>query len=105
MNLRKLLYAIVLPVFLLLSYQGQAQEKLVTGRVLDSTGRGIAGVSVSVKGQSTKGTTTSDNGSFSLSVPSTATTLVFSSVGYAYREESISGRSSLDVTMQATAIG
>src|SRR4051812_40245261 len=105
MNLRKLLYSIVLPLFLLLSFTGMAQDKMVSGRVLDSAGRGIAGVSVSVKGQTTRGTTTSDNGSFSISVPASATTLIFSSIGYAYHEESVSGRSSIDVTMQGTATG
>ena len=91
MNLRKLLYSIGLPVLLLISLASSAQEKLITGRVTDSTGKGIPGVSVTVKGQPSRGTTTLENGSYSLSVLSNATTLVFSSVGYAYREESING--------------
>lgn len=103
MNLRKLIYSIGLPVFLLFSLAGFAQDKVITGRVTDSAGRGIAGVSVSVKGQPSRGTTTAENGSYSLSVPASATALVFSSVGYGYREVNISGLTSADVTMQATS--
>ena len=87
-----------LPVFLLFSFVANAQERQITGRVSDSTGRGIPGVSVSVKNLNSRGTTTSENGSFSLSVPSNATTLVFSSVGYDYREVNIDG-SSVNVTL------
>ncbi|MBC8034462.1 MAG: TonB-dependent receptor plug domain-containing protein, partial [Chitinophagaceae bacterium] len=103
MNMRKLLYAIALPLFLLLSFMSSAQDKLVNGRVSDSSGRGVPGISVSVKGQTLRGTTTSDNGGFSLSVPSSATTLVFSSVGFASQEVSITGTNSVNITMQSTA--
>ncbi|HEY0042632.1 MAG TPA: TonB-dependent receptor [Flavisolibacter sp.] len=103
MNLRKLLYAIGLPLFLLLSIASSAQDKVVTGRVADTAGRGIPGITVAVKGQSSIGTTTGDNGGFSLSVPASATTLVFSSVGFATQEVSISGLTSLNVSLQSTA--
>ncbi|HVF81471.1 MAG TPA: TonB-dependent receptor [Flavisolibacter sp.] len=102
MNVRKLLKAIGLPLFLLFSLIGAAQDKTVTGRVTDSSGRGISGVSVSVKNQTSRGTTTADNGSYSLSVPAGATTLVFSSVGFGYQEAAI-GVGSINVTLQATA--
>jgi iron complex outermembrane receptor protein len=103
MNMRKLLNSIGLPLFLLLSFIGAAQDKTVSGRVTDSSGRGISGVSVSVKGQASRGTTTTENGAYSLSVPATATTLVFSSVGYGYQEVAISGQSSANVTLQGTS--
>ncbi|HEX8313469.1 MAG TPA: carboxypeptidase regulatory-like domain-containing protein, partial [Flavisolibacter sp.] len=93
MNLRKLLYAIGLPLFLLFSFVSSAQDKVVSGRVTDSSGRGIAGVSVTIQGQTARGTTTSENGSYSLSVPANVTTLIFSSVGYGTREVNISGGS------------
>lgn len=91
MNMRKLLYSIGLPVLLLLSYAGFAQDKTITGRVTDSTGNGISGVSVTVKGQSSRGTSTAADGRFSISVPNNATTLIFSSVGFATQEAAISG--------------
>src|SRR4051812_42205166 len=102
MNLRKLIYSIGLPVLLLFSVVSYAQDKVITGRVTDSTGNGVPNVSVTVKGQSSRGTTTAANGNFSLSVPSNATTLLFSSVGYAYREVPISGNT-INIALQSTA--
>jgi TonB-dependent starch-binding outer membrane protein SusC len=101
MNMRKLLYSIGVPVLLLFSFAGFAQDKVITGRVTDSTGNGIANVSVSVKEASARGTTTAADGRFSLSVPASATTLVFSSVGYGYREVSINGNT-VNVSLQST---
>ena len=102
MNLRTLLCSIGLPVLLLLSSVGFSQDRVVSGKVTDSTGNGVAGVSVSVKGQPSIGTTTAENGNYSLSVPSNATTLVFSSVGYGYQEIGISGNT-VNALMVATA--
>jgi iron complex outermembrane receptor protein len=84
---------------------GSAQDKVVTGRVTDSAGRGIANVSVSVKGQTARGTTTNETGAYSLSVPANATTLVFSSVGYGAQEVSISGQTTANVSLQSAASG
>ena len=102
MMLRKLLYAIALPIFLLLSIAAIAQEKRVTGRVTDATGKGVPGVSVTVKGQ-TRGAISSDDGSFSLTVPNPNTTLVASSVGFVAQEVSLNGRSAIDIVLQTAA--
>ena len=93
MNMGKLLYSIGVPVLLLFSFASFAQDKVITGRVTDSIGNGIANVSVTVKEAPSRGTTTAADGRYSLSVPANATRLVFSSVGYAYREAPISGNS------------
>src|SRR5829696_3779955 len=98
MNMRKLLYAIGLPLFLLLSFISSAQDRVVTGRVADTAGRGIPGISVAVKGQASRGTTTGDNGGFSLSFPTSASTLVFSSVGFSSQEVNIAGGAPVNVT-------
>ncbi len=105
MNMRKLLNAIGLSLCLLLSIMASAQDKVITGRVTDSAGRGIGGVSVTVKGQASRGTTTADNGGYSISVPPSATTLVFSSVGYGQQELPISGKSSVNANLQTTTGG
>jgi TonB-dependent starch-binding outer membrane protein SusC len=91
MNMRKLLYSIGVPVLLLFSFASFAQDKVITGRVTDSIGNGIANVSITVKEAPARGTTTATDGRFSIQVPANATALVFSSVGYAYREVPISG--------------
>lgn len=102
MNMRKLLYSIGVPVLLLFSFAGFAQDKIITGRVTDSIGNGIANVSITVKEAPARGTTSASDGRFSISVPANATALVFSSVGYAYREVPISG-TTVNVSLQSTA--
>ena len=56
-------------------------EQTVTGRVLDTEGEPMIGVSIQVKGTST-GTLTNLDGDFVLDVPDASAVLVFSYVGY-----------------------
>ncbi len=74
--------------------QVAAQDRTLTGTVTDrSTGQGLPGVTVLVKGTTT-GTSTNADGSFSLSgVSQNATTLVFSFVGYTTQERAIGSSS------------
>lgn len=66
-----------------------AQDRTITGRVTDqATGEGLPGVTVLVKGTSV-GMTTGGDGSFTLSAPASATTLVFSSIGFGTQEQPI----------------
>jgi len=102
MYLRKLLQTICLPVLLLLSVVTFAQNKTVTGRVTDATGKAISGATVTVKGQ-TRGAVTSEDGSYSIAVPVNATTLTISSVGYGAQEASIIGKTTADATLQSSA--
>ncbi len=102
MNFRKFWSVVSITTFLFLSFIASAQEKVVTGRVTDPAGTGLSGVSVTVK-NSSQGTSTGSDGRFSLSVPTSATTLVFSSVGFATREVSIVGQTNVAVTMQTEA--
>ncbi len=77
-----------------------AQNRTVSGTVLDSTGAPIAGASVTIKGTHL-GTSTGADGSFSFSVPATAKTVVISAVNFAPREFGISNRSALgSVTLE-----
>jgi TonB-linked SusC/RagA family outer membrane protein len=78
--------------------------KFVSGKVTDSTGSSLPGVSVVVKGTTT-GTITGENGNFSLSnVPENAT-LQFSFVGMKMQEVAVGGKSSVNVTLAEDAIG
>jgi TonB-dependent starch-binding outer membrane protein SusC len=65
-----------------------AQTKTVTGKVTDSKGEGVPSATVSVKGTKVS-TTTGADGSFSLNAPTSAKTLVISSVGFTSKEVSI----------------
>jgi hypothetical protein len=60
---------------LLFTSFSMAQNKEVTGKVTDEKGEPVARASVLVKGTTT-GTTTKSDGTFVLSVPESATTLV-----------------------------
>jgi TonB-linked SusC/RagA family outer membrane protein len=80
----------------------QAQNRSISGRITDASGAGVSGASVSVKGQ-TLGTTSAEDGRFTLSVPSSATTLVISSVGFQAQEIAIGDRATVAVTLQNTA--
>ncbi len=99
MNLKRLLMTFVL------SLAGfafaNAQDRVVTGKVTDSKdGAPLQSVSVTVKGRTT-GTQTTADGSFRISVPAGATTLVFTSVGYETTEMAI-GNGDLNVSLVAS---
>ena len=85
-------------LFLFFTYASFAQDMTVTGKVTDSGGGGLPGVTVQVKG-TTVGTTSDVNGNYSVaSVPSNGT-LVFSYVGMKAQEVAVNGRSSVNVTL------
>jgi TonB-linked SusC/RagA family outer membrane protein len=70
-----------------------AQTRTVSGRVTDQkSGEGLPGVTVLLKG-TTNGVSTNSDGAFSLSVPATGGTLVFSSVNYVTQERAIGSQS------------
>ncbi len=76
-------------------------QNTISGKVTDSeTGDALPGVNVLVKGTTT-GTVTNVEGSYSLSVPASAETLVFSSVGYTSTEVPINNRSVIDVAINS----
>jgi TonB-linked outer membrane protein, SusC/RagA family len=102
MNMRKLICTVGLPLLLLVSLQGFTQSIIVKGRVTDPGGSGIPGVSVTVKGE-TQGTSTATDGSYSLAVPSGATTLVFSAIGFGTQEVPINSRTQVNATLQSTS--
>lgn len=66
-------------------------QNVISGNVTDSkTGIGVSNVTVTVKGTRVSAQTSSD-GSFRISAPANASKLIFSSIGYASQEASISG--------------
>lgn len=100
MNFKRLLGALT-AVMLFLVTTVFAQDKVVTGKVTSSKdGSPVIGASVTVKGGK-GGTATGPDGSFSLRVPATATTLVITSVGYESKEVPV-GAGSLDIELKET---
>ena len=82
-------------------------QRTITGRVTDArTNEAIPGVNILVKGTNV-GSVTDVDGNYSLVAPDDATTLIFSSVGYATQEVAINGRNTVDValTSDVTELG
>jgi TonB-linked SusC/RagA family outer membrane protein len=76
-----------------------AQSRVVTGTITDEGGNPLQGASVLVKGTSV-GTTTNAAGTFSLSVPANARSLVFSYQGYTQQEVTLAGRTIFDLSLK-----
>src|ERR1700754_420930 len=82
----------------LFTQNAYSQNKTITGKVSDDKGAPVAGVSVTVKGTK-NGVNTNADGAFTISVPPTATTLIFSSVGFSQQEIAIGGQTEITVTL------
>ncbi len=96
--MRKILLtaALVAPVLL---QQAAAQNRQISGRITDrSTGQGLPGVTVLVKG-TTVGVSTNSDGTYTISAPATATTLTFSSIGYVPIERPIGSSATIDIAL------
>jgi iron complex outermembrane receptor protein len=74
-------------LLMLLSIPAFTQNHSVSGKITDSSGRPLKGVSVVPKG-SVSGTTTDENGVFHITIPSSIHTLVLSYIGYSTQEVS-----------------
>ena len=80
------------------------QPKTITGKITDTSGDPMPGVTVLIKG-TTNGTVTNANGMYSLSnVPGDAV-LQFSFVGMITQEVKIGDQTTINLTMQVDAIG
>lgn len=80
------------------------QQKFISGKVTDSSGSSLPGVSVVVKGTTT-GVITDMNGKYSISkVPENAT-LQFSFVGLKTQEISVGNKSTINVTLDEETVG
>ena len=88
----------VLLLSIIIPSQLHAQSFKVSGTVKDTKGNPIAGVSVIIKGTKL-GSTTDQQGRYSIGAPSRKSTLVFTNVGYTTWEEDISGRNEIAVTL------
>lgn len=78
------------------------QKSQVSGRIVDSNGEPLIGVSVVEKGNRTNGAVTDIDGNFKLNV-SPKSSVVVSYVGYKPQEIAVAGRSTLNITLQEDA--
>lgn len=76
-----------------------AQQITITGKVISAEDNSeLPGVSVFVKGTTT-GSITDAGGNYRITIPASATTLVFSYVGYQTKEENINSRNVIDIVL------
>jgi TonB-linked SusC/RagA family outer membrane protein len=103
--MKKLFLLIVLFVFAGVSTL-LAQTKVITGTVTSAVEGegGIPGVTIQVKG-TTIGAITDLDGKFTLNVPESATTLIFSYIGMKKQEVEIAGRSVINAVMESDLLG
>jgi TonB-linked SusC/RagA family outer membrane protein len=76
-------------------------QRTVTGRVTDPNSQPVSGASVIVKG-TTIGTTTNEDGRFSINVPANSNTLTISSIGYDPQDVSVAGVTTVNVSLTGT---
>jgi TonB-linked SusC/RagA family outer membrane protein len=95
-NMRRFLTLVL--GMLLLSSQLLAQTRTVTGKVTDENGKPLPNVSVQVKGTNV-GTVTDAQGQYSLSVPSNAQAITFSSVGATTKEMTLGKGNTINTTL------
>jgi TonB-linked SusC/RagA family outer membrane protein len=87
-------------LFALFSYA----QKAVKGKVTDATdGKGIPGVSVTVKGQAGNGVVSNTDGSFTITVPSNNSILVFTFIGYGTKQVTVGNQSTINISLAEDA--
>jgi TonB-linked SusC/RagA family outer membrane protein len=94
--MRKLL---LLVMGVMLSATALLAQRTISGKVTDDKGAVLANASVTVKGTTT-GTVTQNDGSYSLTIPGNARTLVFSSVDMGEQEVSIGDLTLINVSLK-----
>jgi len=86
------------------SSKSTQQKKTITGKVTDSKGESLPGVTVVVKG-TTIGITTDFDGSYSLEIPNDAEILSFSFVGMKTQEFALAGKTQINVVLEEENVG
>jgi TonB-linked SusC/RagA family outer membrane protein len=80
------------------SYYASAQSRIVTGKVTDSKGETLPGVSIKLKGSSA-GVSSGTDGRFSINVPNNNSTLVVTYIGFVSQEVAINDQTSVDIVL------
>jgi hypothetical protein len=93
MQFKHLLQVCFFAVFCLFMEPAMAQNKVITGKVTDKKdGSPLIGVSVVTAIGGAGGTVTNIDGDYKISVPSTATSLTFTYIGYVNLTVSLNGQ-------------
>ena len=86
--------------FLFFSSPLLAQTRTISGQITDAQGNAVSNASVTVKGNA-NGTTTKPDGTFTLTIPSSAKALVVTSIGFQPHEITIGASNNVNVVLTA----
>ncbi|OQP63457.1 hypothetical protein A3860_24245 [Niastella vici] len=92
---------LLLGFMMLLYTQLWAQQRTITGKVIDGNGNPIPNASVIIK-ETNAGTSTQADGTYSITISSNAKTIVFTAVGMASTSFSIGNKGIINVSMEAS---
>jgi TonB-linked SusC/RagA family outer membrane protein len=95
--MRKMLAMLTL---LLLSSGVLLAQKSISGKITDNTGAPVISASITIKGTST-GTVSKNDGTFTLTVPQNAKTLIISAVGLVPKEVAITAATTISVVLSS----
>lgn len=97
----------ILLLFLVLfstSYYASAQSRTVTGKVTDSKGETLPGVSIKLKGTSV-GATSGTDGRYTINVSGNNNILVITYIGFVTQEVALNNQTSLDIALVSDVQG
>ena len=89
----------VVAMLVLCSGNAFAQNRALSGKVVDGTGAPVVGAAVMVAGNSSNGTVTDMEGQFKMTVPSNAT-LIVSCLGFADKQVQVGNQSVITITLE-----
>ena len=90
---------LVMAALVLCSGNAWAQNRSLSGKVVDGTGAPVVGAAVMVVGQTSNGTVTDAAGQFRLTVPANAK-LVVSCLGYADKQVEVGNQSVITIALE-----
>jgi len=85
-----------------IKYRDLRPQFEISGKVVDHSGKPLAGVSVTLQGSPSIGTTTDQNGNYTLSLEKGTGTLIFTSVGFSDQEVQINGQHTINVSLEVS---
>ncbi|THU40920.1 SusC/RagA family TonB-linked outer membrane protein [Niastella caeni] len=94
-------FQLMLGFVMLLCMQLRAQQRNITGKVIDGSGNPIPNASVIIK-ETNAGTSTLNDGTYSITISPQSKTIIFSAVGMQPTSFSIGNKGVINVTMEAS---
>ena len=92
------LHIVLLGIFLMLIGHLQAQDRVVSGKIITEDGSALSGATILVEG-TTVGAFADDEGKFQVRVPSSDAILIVSFYGYSTQNIEVGDRSEISITM------